>query len=141
MRCLMPPCVALVLAVGCRWSADPGRMAVQEAGGEEVASFAGTKAGQEWSDNGLKMKFCWCPAGRFTMGSPKEEKDRHDGEDQVPVTISRGFWLGKYETTQGEWEKTMGTSIREQRKKTNPSTFELWGEGASYPMYYVNHDE
>src|SRR5262245_34028909 len=60
-------------------------------------TFAGGKAGQERSDNGLKMKLCWCPAGRFTMGSPKEERLSRDDEAQVSVTISRGFWLGKYE--------------------------------------------
>src|SRR5439155_1172865 len=74
--------------------------------------LAVTQAGQEWDDNSLKMKFCWCPAGRFTMGSPKDEKDRGFNEDQVSVTISRGFWLGKYELTQAEWEKIMGTSLR-----------------------------
>jgi len=36
--------------------------------GTAVAFSVGTKAGQEWSSNGLKMKFCWCPPGTFLMG-------------------------------------------------------------------------
>jgi formylglycine-generating enzyme required for sulfatase activity len=82
--------------------------------------FAGSKAGEEWSDNGLKMKFCWCPSGRFTMGSPRDEKDRQDPEDQVQVTLSQGFWLGKYEVTQKEYEDWVGK---------NPSFFSSGGLG------------
>jgi formylglycine-generating enzyme required for sulfatase activity len=107
------------------------------AGGKK---FAGTRAGQEWDGNGLKMKFCWCPAGKLTMGSPGGEKDRDEDEDQFSVTISRGFWLGKYELTQREWEPVMGTSLREQRDKADKS-YPLYGEGGSHPMYYVSHDE
>lgn len=77
-------------------------------------TFLGTRAGQERDDNGLAMKFCWCPAGQFTMGSPTDEPDRFEDEGQTQVTLSRGFWLGKYEVTQGEWQKLMGT---------NPSSF------------------
>ena len=37
----------------------------------ETLAFAGKKAGEEWSANGLRMKFCWCPAGTFTDGQPQ----------------------------------------------------------------------
>jgi len=69
--------------------------------------FAGVAAGQQWDDNGLKMKFCWCPAGKFTMGSPKHGRG---GEAQVSVTLTRGFWLGKYEVTQAQWKSVMKTT-------------------------------
>lgn len=72
--------------------------------------LVGTRAGEERDDNGLEMKLVWCPAGTFTMGSPKSEKDRDKDEDQVQVTLTAGFWLGKYEVTQGEWERVMGTT-------------------------------
>ena len=35
--------------------------------------FGGNRAGEEWDDNGPKMKFCWCPPGKFMMGSPKND--------------------------------------------------------------------
>ena len=54
------------------------------------------------------VAFCWCPAGRFTMGSPPNEPERRPGEDQVEVTLSRGFWMAKYETTQGLWKRAIG---------------------------------
>jgi formylglycine-generating enzyme required for sulfatase activity len=83
----------------------------------ETVAFAGKKPGEEWSANGLKMKLCWCPAGTFTMGSPKDEKDRglyYRNEDQVEVKLTKGFWLGKYEVTQAEWDRVMGTNLFQQ---------------------------
>ena len=85
-------------------------------------SFTGTRAGQERDDNALQMKLCWCPAGSFTMGSPPTEPDRDDDENQVSVTLSQGFWLGKYEVTQADWRAVMGS---------NPSYFSSTGDGSS----------
>jgi hypothetical protein len=43
------------------------------------------------------------PPGTFRMASSTNEVDRLDYESpQTAVTISRGFWMGKYEVTQGE---------------------------------------
>ncbi len=51
------------------------------------------------------------PPGTFRMGSPTNEVDRWDGEGpQTDVIISRGFWMGKYEVTQGEYLLVMGSN-------------------------------
>jgi formylglycine-generating enzyme len=104
----------------------------------------GTRAGQERDDNGLKMRFCWCPRGTFRMGSPKDESGRFDDEGDengpVSVALSRGFWMGKFEVTQGQWQAVMGTTVRDQRDKADPK-WPLYGEGPDHPIYYVNHDE
>jgi formylglycine-generating enzyme required for sulfatase activity len=42
------------------------------------------------------------------MGSPPNEPERRPDEDQVPVTLTKGFWMAKFETTQGQWMKVMG---------------------------------
>ena len=60
--------------------------------------------------NSLGMTLLYCPPGSFTMGSPTDEKDRSEDEDQVSVTISKGFYLGKYSVTQAEFKSVMGTS-------------------------------
>src|SRR3990172_7574222 len=70
------------------------------------SAFDGARAGEEREVAGIK--FCWCPAGRFIMGSPPSEPERRPGEDQVEVTLSKGFWMGKYEATQGEWKRIVG---------------------------------
>jgi formylglycine-generating enzyme required for sulfatase activity len=53
------------------------------------------------------------PPGTFRMGSPTNEVDGGAGP-QTAVTISRGYWMGKYEVTQGEYLAVMGN---------NPSIF------------------
>ena len=50
--------------------------------------------------NTIGMEFVEIPAGNFTMGSARDEEGRFEGEaPQREVTISRDFWLGKYEGT------------------------------------------
>ncbi|HLF13502.1 MAG TPA: formylglycine-generating enzyme family protein [Bacteroidota bacterium] len=68
--------------------------------------FNGSKAGDERDVVGIQL--CWCPPGGFTMGSPPGEPERRPGEDQVEVTLTKGFWMGKFETTQGEWKRVIG---------------------------------
>jgi len=48
------------------------------------------------------------PPGTFRMGSPIDEP--WGGRPQTAVTISRGYWMGKYEVTQGEYEAAMGSN-------------------------------
>ncbi len=55
--------------------------------------------------NGVKMAFMWIEPGTFTMGSPTEP---YMGP-QHEVTISKGFYLGKYEVTQQQWLSLIGT--------------------------------
>jgi formylglycine-generating enzyme required for sulfatase activity len=51
----------------------------------------------------------------FVMGSPTNDLDRSMNESpQTTVTLTRGFWIGKYEVTQGEYLAVTGT---------NPSDF------------------
>ncbi len=69
-------------------------------------AFEGARAGDERDVNGIKL--CWCPPGTFVMGSPPGEPERRPDEDQVEVTLTRGFWIGKYEVTQGQWKQTIG---------------------------------
>jgi formylglycine-generating enzyme required for sulfatase activity len=55
------------------------------------------------------------PPNTFTMGSPTNEQDRSIFEGPpTTVTLTRGFWIGKYEVTRGEYLSIMNT---------NPSNF------------------
>ena len=67
------------------------------------------EAGSSWKSP-LGMEFAWIPAGDFEMGSPEGEAGRDDDERQHGVRISEGFWMGRYEVTQGEWEAVMGSN-------------------------------
>jgi sulfatase modifying factor 1 len=67
--------------------------------------FLGARAGDETTVAGVRL--CWCPPGKFIMGSPPGEPERRPGEDQVEVTLTSGFWMAKFEATQGQWKTTM----------------------------------
>jgi formylglycine-generating enzyme required for sulfatase activity len=70
----------------------------------------------------LNLELLWVDAGSFLMGSPADELDRNKAEGpQVRVTLTRGFWLGKTEVTQGQYEAVTGV---------NPSTFTAAGKNA-----------
>ena len=93
----------------------------------------GKEPGQVRDDNDLKMKLVWCPPGEFKMGSPKSEAGRLGNDDQVEVTLTKGFWLGKYEVTQSEWKQVM---------ETEPWKGERYiKEGADYPATFVSWND
>ena len=58
-------------------------------------------------NNALKLQLVWCPAGKFTMGSPTTEVERDDEEAQVQVTIGKGFWIGQKGVTQAQFKRVM----------------------------------
>jgi formylglycine-generating enzyme required for sulfatase activity len=95
------------------------------------SSFSGSKAGEQRVVFGVKL--CWCPPGRFIMGSPPSEPERRPDEDQVEVTLTKGFWMSKYEATQGDWKRIMG-------KLPGEFTEEL-PEGDDLPVGNVNFPE
>ena len=71
------------------------------------------------------IEFVWIPAGEFRMGSTS----RHADLDEEPVTrvrLTRGFWMGKYEVTQAQWQAVMGS---------NPSRFKNCGGTARWRRF------
>jgi formylglycine-generating enzyme required for sulfatase activity len=52
------------------------------------------------------MKFRWCPPGEFKMG---------ESPNQVDVKLTCGFWLGKYEVTQGQYRQVMNDPFPDLR--------------------------
>ena len=70
-----------------------------------------------WVPQSPNPNMVWIKPGTFTMGSPASEVDRSSDEGpQTQVTISHGFWMGKYEVTQAEYQAVVGltrVSLRE----------------------------
>jgi len=69
--------------------------------------------------NAIGIKLVLIPPGEFTMG---------EGGDAHKVTITKPFYLGKYEVTQEEWAAVMGS---------NPSAF----KGPKNPVEKVSWDD
>jgi formylglycine-generating enzyme required for sulfatase activity len=74
--------------------------------------------------NSIGMIFMQVEPGTFFMGDLKGESDERPLRE---VTISKPFYLGKFEVTQAEWTRVMGS---------NPSLF----QGANRPVDSVSWD-
>ena len=82
--------------------------------------MAATQGGKEQITNSIGMKLVLIPAGKFMMGSPKDEPSRSNNEEQHEVEITQPFYMGMYTVTQAEYERVMGN---------NPSYFSATGGG------------
>ena len=87
--------------------------------------------------NTIGMELIEIPAGTFTMGSPAGEKDRRDREEQVAVTLTKPFLLGKTEVTQDQWQQVMGTEPWKRMKlvhadKDCPATYVSWDDATAF---------
>jgi formylglycine-generating enzyme required for sulfatase activity len=74
----------------------------------------------------VKLEMLLIPAGKFKMGSPASEKNRFDVETQHEVTITKPFYMGKYEVTQEQWEAVMGNNPSETKGAKLPVTDVSW---------------
>ncbi|NQT36832.1 MAG: formylglycine-generating enzyme family protein, partial [Planctomycetes bacterium] len=79
---------------------------------------------------GVTMKLLLIPAGKFVMGSPDSYEAARGREiPQHRVRITKPFYLGATEVTQGQYEKVMGGK---------PWSGESWvQEGPEYPATHV----
>lgn len=115
---------------GLRVQAEQARLEAER----KAEAFRSWLASQEGKDMvvdvaGVPLEIKWIDPGTFMMGSPSSEEGRFSDEGpQTRVTISKGFWLGKYEVTQAQYGALMGT---------NPSRF----SGSQLPVEQVSWND
>ena len=80
---------------------------------------------------GLPEGFVLIPAGTFQMGSTAGDSDEKPVHE---VTITKDFYMGKYEVTQAEYEKYCSYT-----GSNSPSS--SYGDGDNYPAYFVSWDD
>jgi len=66
----------------------------------------------------VKLDLVLIPAGKFLMGSPNEKQ--HD------VTLTKPFYIGKYEVTQEQYESVMGSNPSSTKGAKLPVTNVSW---------------
>ena len=76
----------------------------------------------------ISMEMIFCPPGTFTMGSPTSESGRGGDETQHQVTLTNGFYLGKYEVTQAQYQTVMNGNS--EGLNADPSQF----KGSNRPV-------
>lgn len=79
------------------------------------------QAGAVWAEPVTGMEFVWVKGGCYTMGSRSGEPGKRRDEFPHEVCID-SMWIGKYEVTQGQWKKVLGS---------NPAFF---GNKTDYPV-------
>ncbi|MDQ7836195.1 MAG: SUMF1/EgtB/PvdO family nonheme iron enzyme [Humidesulfovibrio sp.] len=93
------------------------------------AQAGGPTAGDTWTEPVTGMEFAWVPGGEFEMGCGPWAGECDDDEKPVHTVRLDGFWLGRFEVTQGQWQKIMGS---------NPSYFK---KGERFPVEEVSWDD
>jgi len=84
------------------------------------------RKGSLWQDPKTGMEFLWVPGGCYQMGCGTGTKDCDDAEKPAHKVCVDAFWMGRYEVTQGQWQKVMAE---------NPSHFV---KGDKYPVEQVS---
>jgi formylglycine-generating enzyme required for sulfatase activity/predicted Ser/Thr protein kinase len=82
--------------------------------------------------NGIEVPFRWCPRGTFLMGSPEGETRRRIDEDQVKVTLTRGFWMGETAVTQKLYKHVTGKNPSHFRGRRVPVERVSWYDAVEF---------
>ncbi len=90
------------------------------------AEFSLSTGPRYWDFVTQRMR--WIPPGTFDMGSPDDEAERNENEEQREVTITTGFWLADTTCRQELWQAVM---------TENPSNF----RGHNLPVEKVSYDD
>ncbi len=82
------------------------------------------------------------PPGTFRMGSPTNEAGRFQDEGpETSVILSRGFWMGKYEVTQGDFSGIMGFNPSYTKGTNNPVENTTWQWVTEYCSKITQRDQ
>ena len=82
------------------------------------------------------MAMIWVEPGTFTMGSPTTETGRSTNETEHDVSLTKGFYLGKYEVTQAQYEAVMSGNTNSL--SATPSN---WPNNPNRPVEQVSWDD
>jgi formylglycine-generating enzyme required for sulfatase activity len=91
-------------------STNQTALATHETNSGEAGPFAEVRQPTTVTNQSvLGIELVWIAPGSFIMGSPEDERGRLSLEGpQTQVTLTRGFWMGKYEVTFSQYESVMG---------------------------------
>ena len=85
--------------------------------------------------DGVKMEFVYIKAGSFTMGGDNKTDSKWQGVDMPKraVDITEGFYLGKYEVTQAQYQAVMkGNPSRSTKDPNCPVDNVPWADSLKF---------
>ena len=84
-------------------------------------------AGILWIEPDTGMEFVWVPTGCFQMGSETQAREQPVHKVCVP-----GFWMGRYEVTQSQYQQVMGRNPSKFPGPNNPVDQATWYDAANF---------
>nr|WP_299487936.1 bifunctional serine/threonine-protein kinase/formylglycine-generating enzyme family protein [Acaryochloris sp. IP29b_bin.137] len=72
---------------------------------------------------GVTLDLVHIPSGRFSMGSPPNEKQRQPTEGPQHIVALSEFYLGRYPVTQAQWRLVAALPKIKRNIEAQPSTF------------------
>lgn len=102
-----------LLSVGTAYAAPKGK--------------AEPAAGAVWTEPKTGMEFAWMPAGCFEMGGDGEKF-----EQPIHKVCVKGFWIGRTEVTQAQYQEVMGKNPSEHRGGNLPVENVSWDEASDF---------
>ena len=104
-----------------------------EAPKSHAENFAGKKDVSLDLGGGIKLDLVLIPAGTFEMGSPANEAERDGNERQFTVTISKPYYMGKYDVTQEQYKAVTGENPSEHKSNPkNPVDNVTWEDAQTF---------
>ena len=97
-------------------------------GGKKSTTSTTSTTSVEYLGKGIKLEMVLIPSGKFMMGSPASEKDRENDETQHEVTLTKPYYMGKYEVTQEQWESVMGKNPSDTKGAKLPVENVSWND-------------
>ena len=135
MKKLLAAMFVALLMVGCGEDGESGEDSPEsnQTSAETTPAKTDISAGgKPFTIADLSMEMLWVKPGTFEMGSPSSEKDRDDDETPHAVTLTQGFYLGKHEVTQAQWEKVMGSNPSHFKGGDRPVEKVSWTDVTSF---------
>jgi len=99
-----------------------------------AAALAEPPAGQPLAldlGKGAKLEMVWVAPGEFDMGTTS------DGDDAQPVhhvKLTKGFWMGKYEVTQEQYEAVMSKNPSGYKDARHPVENVSWFDAVAFTV-------
>ncbi len=81
---------------------------------------------------GVILEMVWIPGGTFSMGSPESEEGRSNNEGPVHEVELDGFWMGKTEVTQEQYQAIVGSNPSYFKGPKNPVESISWEDAMEF---------
>ena len=93
----------------------------------DTVQGAEPSAGTIWTEPKTGMEFVWAPSGCFQMGG-----DGEVFEKPIHKVCLKGYWIGRYEVTQKQYQQIMGQNDSHFQGLSNPVDRVNWHDATNF---------